>query len=880
MEPDPVSTGVGKTSIGSAIQRREAALSNGAEGGFSCNRHWSEPMHCMPWRRQALPLFLICLPIVLFLCAGASLPVIKGVVLGDDEHPLDGAAIQLYEEFTGRERYVTVSREDGSFAFEDVPPGSYRLVVTHLGYASRTEQVVVLPAGTIDVRVVLASLAVETEEVVVLASRARQLTPITFTNLTAREISLQSSMRDLPVHLASLPSITHYSENGVDMGYTHLRMRGFDQRRVAVSINGMPQNDPEEHNVYWINFFDLQGAIEDIQVQRGAGASFYGSPGIGGAINIIATPYKASPYATAEVGYGTYNTQRYTVEANSGLLGGRTIAFGRFSRLLSDGYRDWSWSQFWRFFGGLTHYGDGHTVTVQAYGGPQRDGLAYSGIAKSANTGSDADRTFNFSGATRDQEYFHQPHVELLHDWQVTPSFTVRQAIFWLQGVGHFDFGGTFRSADYLRLPNAWRDLSADERAQPLYLSAPDVSILFRAALDQWHSGWMPRATLMHDSGETTIGAEARLHRSLRWGRIQEATGVPAGLVGSDNDVRVYSFRGEKIVTSLYGSHLQYLGNLLAVQADLQVSWRRYRIYDEAFFGNAFEKPYLFVNPRIGVTYNPEQPFSAYASIALANREPRMKSLYDGEEAGAGFQPQFATTSTGAYDYGSPVVKPEQLLDVEVGARIKHLRYRAAANVFWMDFRNEIVPSGGLDQFGVPRTGNAGRTRHLGIEVEAAARLLAGLDVYVNATVSQNKFVRFQEFVTLPDYSTQQADRAGNPIAGFPSQVANLGLTYTIKGLTARVSTMFAGRQYIDNGGGRDALGIPSSDLEVDPYTLVNASIRYAFPSRVGLELSLDVNNVLNDRVLLFGNAGFGTPQFFPAATRHMFFSARYTISR
>ena len=91
---------------------------------------------------------------------------------------------------------------------------------------------------------------------------------------------------------------------------------------------------------------------------------------------------------------------------------------------------------------------------------------------------------------------------------------------------------------------------------------------------------------------------------------------------------------------------------------------------------------------------------------------------------------------------------------------------------------------------------------------------------------------------------------------------------------------MFAGRQYIDNGGGRDALGIPSSDLEVDPYTLVNASIRYAFPSRVGLELSLDVNNMLNDRVLLFGNAGFGTPQFFPAATRHMFFSARYTISQ
>ncbi len=840
-------------------------------GGFFCLQRLLAMI-----RRYALLLGLCALPL-------STLAQVVGTVLGDEDQLLEAAAIQLFDRATGQERYAAVTSRDGRFEIGNVRPGRYLLVATYLGYAPHRRPLTVA-SEPVMLRIVLSAMALETPAVVVSTDRARrQLSPITHSNVTARDLALLPGMKDLPANLRRSTSVTYYSENGNDLGYTHLRLRGFGQRRVAVAINGVPQNDPEGHNVYWINFYDLQGTVKDIQLQRGAGSSFYGSAGIGGAINVIASPYEAERYGRIEIGYGSFNTQRYTIEGNTGLLGGKYVAYGRRSHLLTDGYRDWSWSKFWRYFVGITRYGERHTVTLQAYGGPQTDGLAYVGIPKSANKstvtdvyGTKIDRRYNFSESTRDREWFHQPHSELLHEWVAKPSLLFKQTLFWIRGIGHFDFDGSFRSADFLRLPDQWRGLTKNERALPLFLSAPSTQVLFRAALDQYQVGWLPRAIWVHRGGETTVGLEARLHQSLRWGRVQEATGLPAEVVGPRSDYRVYSVRGEKVVASAFGSHLARVHERVAMQADVQLTWRQYRTYDEAFFGNAFRVPYLFVNPRLGVTINPERPVSAYASVALANREPRHKSLYEGEEAGAGATPQFKQTTVGTYDYGAPLVGPERLVDFELGAGVSKTSWRMEVNVYFMQFADEIVPSGGLDQFGVPRTGNADQTRHLGLELEAAARLAPGLDVYGNATISRSRFVRFIEYV-----SPEGVDRANSPIAGFPSPVANVGVTYEWRGLRARTDLLYTGAQYVDNGGGRDGSGANNPDYEVDAHALVNGSLRYTFaqPSPFsGLEVYLDVNNVLNDRVLLYGNAGFGAPQFFPAATRHVFFGARYTL--
>jgi iron complex outermembrane receptor protein len=328
-------------------------------------------------------------------------------------------------------------------------------------------------------------------------------------------------------------------------------------------------------------------------------------------------------------------------------------------------------------------------------------------------------------------------------------------------------------------------------------------------------------------------------------------------------------------------SHLNRISDLWAVQADVQLTYRQYRVWDEAFIGTQFSKPYYFANPRIGITFRPEQSWSGFASLALAHREPRMKSLYDGEEAGAGFEPLFNMDAQGNLDMDKPFIKPERLIDLELGTRWSGEKFRASANVFVMDFQDEIVPSGGLDQYGVPRTGNADRTRHIGLEMEGAVRLAPGLDLAGNATISRNRFISFAEFVTLPDFSTTEIDRASNPIAGFPATSGNMRLDYSKKGFSASIMSSLVGTQYVDNGEGENASGLPQEDLKLEAYMLVDASISYLFSSTgkfAGLKLGLDLNNVLNDEVLTYGNVSFGATQFFPAATRHAFFSARYTL--
>ncbi len=132
--------------------------------------------------------------------------------------------------------------------------------------------------------------------VIITATQAREReTPATFSSFDRQQIVERTTVQDVPAVLSELPSIITYSENGNDIGYTHLTMRGFDERRVAVMVNGVPQNDPEDHIVYWIDMPDLLAYTQNVQVMRGAGSDFYGPPAIGGSINFTTMPISLKP---------------------------------------------------------------------------------------------------------------------------------------------------------------------------------------------------------------------------------------------------------------------------------------------------------------------------------------------------------------------------------------------------------------------------------------------------------------------------------------------------------------------------------------------------------------------------------------------------------
>lgn len=749
----------------------------------------------------------------------------------------------------------------GFFHIEEVPFGEVRLAISHLGYVS-VKQSVQLSTPLLKLDFALRPTLIAAPVTTITATRAREReTPVVFAALQREEIEQRYSTQDLPALLSELPSSTYYSESGNGLGYNYLTIRGFDQRRISVLINGIPQNDPEDHNVYWLDFPDFVSNIEDIQVQRGAGSAFYGPSAIGGSVNILTRSLSPERSITATAGRGSYDTRRYSASLNSGLIGGHYIFQARGSRLQSDGYRDQSWVDFWSYFLSAARHGTSSVTRLNFYGGPIKDHLAYYGVPKdslSSRTG----RRFNSIRRHDEVENFNQPHLELFHDYRLSDHLRLSNALFYIRGSGFFDYDGSWAPFSYFRLTPE-NGFAVNGNPEELYTN----DLLIRAYVDNRQIGWLPQAMWSHGRGELTFGAELRRHRSLHWGRIQKGSGLPEGAVGGG---RYYQYRGAKDIVSLYAHESLQLRDNVNLMLDIQFAHLRYRLYDEKFIGTDFDVPYNFLNPRIGINYNVSENMNIYANVARTSREPRLKNLYDAAEASAlGVTAKFDTLADGSFNFDRPLVKPEVLNDFEVGVGYRSNRLRGALNLFFMDFRDEIIKTGQSDRFGQPITVNADRTLHRGIEISSAIRISDVLELNGNAMMSKNTLKRYLEFEVDSVGTAREIKLDGKPIAGFPDFIANARLTFSRGGLSASLAIQAIGKQYTDN--------YEKEQNAVDAYTVFNgyASYRFGDGSPVaGLTLQFHVQNLFDKLYAMHGEGS----DFFPAAERQVFVNAKYDL--
>jgi iron complex outermembrane receptor protein len=309
---------------------------------------------------------------------------------------------------------------------------------------------------------------------------------------------------------------------------------------------------------------------------------------------------------------------------------------------------------------------------------------------------------------------------------------------------------------------------------------------------------------------------------------------------------------------------------------NLQVAHKRYRFFDEKYVGTEFTLPNTFINPKLGINFNLTNSTNFYTSIARTEREPRLVNYYDAAES-TWSTPQFEQNANGTFNFDNPLAKPEKLNNIEIGFAYTTPRFRANANAFWMDFRDEIVKSGQLDLFGQPVTGNADKTLHSGIELSAAVRPIPTLTIQGNTTLSHNTFKHHTDFS-----SGQAVALDGNRIAGFPDLLANLRATYEHNNMRTSLYLRHVGKQYTDNSEDnrqnptlRNTQGyIP---LVVDPYTTVDLSLSYNLGHQLGLkgfEIRIDINNLFDT---LYETHGEGL-SFFPAATRNILLFTKFEL--
>jgi len=795
---------------------------------------------------------VLMVAVFLGLAGGVQAGAIRGHVEDkDSRQPLPAANITVVGSVIG-----TTTDAQGNYVLSGLPAGKLSLRASLIGYQSQTRQIEMSIGDTLRADFVLLSSVLIGQPVTVTATRGREReTPATFSTMDHETLRDRYTVQDIPVLLSELPSTTYYSESGTGIGYTYLNIRGFDARRIAVMVNGIPQNDPEDHNVYWLDFPDMAASVDDIQVQRGAGSAFYGSPAIGGSVNLTTSSFARERSVSISAGLGSYNTRKYSASVFSGLIDGRYAVHARLSKLLSSGYRDRAWADFNSYFLGVIRYDSTMTTQLNFYGGPISDGLAYYGIAKDAVTDR-ARRRENPIQRPEEIENFSQPHFELMHEWRLSPGVTLSNTLFLVLGDGFFDYDGSWAPLSYFRITPAEGFAVAGD-PDTLYL--PGALIRAQVTNRQW--GWLPRITLHHDNGEVIAGGELRVHRSLHWGRLQWAERIPAGV---SPDYHYYEYRGAKDIVSLYVHLLQDLRPDMKLMASLQYAFNRYRLYDEKFSGTDFTVPYHFLNPRLGMNYNMSDRWNFYSSFGYTSREPRLKNLYDAAEASTpaswgAVVPQFGTDASGTLDFSRPLVKPEALLDVELGGGYVEGDTRLAANIYWMEFTDEIVKSGQIDRFGQPITGNAERTRHTGVEVSCKIPLTPVLEFHATASMSRNRFVRHL------DYSTgSPVSLAENPIAGFPDFMANMRFTVRLARFNGSLSARYVGKQYTDN--------FKNEILTVDPYVVSDLSASYRVENivnNVSIEAKFQVNNVFD---ALYAAYGEGT-QFFVGAERNFFFN-------
>lgn len=805
-------------------------------------------------------LLLLTMVIAVVAVAQPSGSIIGKVFDSETKKPLEDTNILLQGTTIG-----TSSGRDGSFVISAIPAGKYTLSVSYVGYEVKKQSVSIGEGQRVSLEIFLKPTILPGQTVVVSAMLGKEReTPATFSSLRKDEITQRYTFQDIPILLAELPSMTYYSESGNGLGYNYVTLRGFDQRRLSVMINGIPQNDPEDHNVYWLDFPDLLASTQSIQVQRGGGSAFYGPPAIGGSINIITNASSSDKNVSLEMGVGSYDTQRYSVGVNSGLINKRYIVFGRLSRLKSAGYRDQSWSDFSGYFLGAVRYDETMTTQIHFYGGPFKDHLAYYGIAK-ADIKDRSKRKANPITRPEEIENFSQPHYELLHEWKLNDRLTLNNTFFLIEGEGFFDFDASWADTSMLRLTSA----------NGFHPTVNPSNAIVHAFVDNTQIGWLPRMSYDYGVGSFTAGLELRRHRSLHFGTIRWAQNLPSSWKPLETaNFRFYEYRGGKDIASMYLYNMVRLREEMTLMGSLQYVFNRYSLWDEKFVGTDFDVDYHFINPRIGINYNLSDEYNAYVNIAYTSREPRRKNLYDATFSWTGEEPQFQKKVGGGYDFTKPLVKPERLLNLEIGGGYSTDRVTLNANAYWMDFRDEIIKRGQLDLFGQPITGNAEQTRHAGVEIIGTIQLNQHLLLQTNATFSKNYIVEHTSFEKRKNPVTGKRevvaiDLSGNRIAGFPDFLANARLSYQHEPWFASVNVQYVGEWFTDN--------VENPDRKVDAYIVFNAIASYRFGNILGLkgvEIRFQFNNIFD---ALYATHGTGD-EFFPAAERNFFASLKLEL--
>ncbi|MGA1029858.1 MAG: TonB-dependent receptor [Flavobacteriaceae bacterium] len=659
------------------------------------------------------------------------------------------------------------------------------------------------------------------QEVEVQGLRAEDDTPVTFSNVTKENLAGRNLGQDIPILLNFLPGVVTTSDAGAGVGYTGIRVRGSDATRVNVTINGIPYNDAESQGTYWANLPDVASSIQSFQLQRGVGTSTNGSGAFGASLNLQTDWLSPDAYAEIASSAGSFNTQKNTLRFASGLLNNHFVFSGRLSKINSAGYVDRASANMKGYTFQLAYKDEKRLLKGVAFGGHEITYQAWYGLDKETLK---SNRTYNPAG----EIYSPQGVLTGFYDNQVDNYAQDHFQLHWkelLQNAWTFSLGlnYTYGRGFYEEYNDLWYDqnvsFSGNTNFSYLQLNPTKQGELTIDATENITQKWLDNDYYVVTLGLQRQGNKAKWNLgalyslydgdhfgSLIWGQ-QLGEALPTH--------RFYESNGLKKEASSFAKLNYELTDLIKAYVDLQLRHVSYKTNGTLNGPRNFavDEAFTFFNPKLGMTYRVAENKRWYTSYAKAQREPNRTD----------------------YENGNP--KPETLHDIELGWRQESTRFNWQANIYWMEYKDQLVLTGARDEVGYPIRENVGKSRRLGVEIEAKAKLSQVWLWQPNVALSSNKNInfKFQRDGKIVDLGTTNLSYspsviAGNALVYAPSTAFQIG-----------VLSKYVGRQYMGNIDAETSLleGYFTSDINV-VYLFQNLSWAKE------VQLSLLLNNIFN----------------------------------
>lgn len=720
----------------------------------------------------------------------------------------------------------TTSDDQGYFEFKNVPSGKQTLIVRFLGFAEEKKELDLTADATVDF--LLNESAQITDEVVVFATRAKENSPTAFSNVSKEVIQKQNFGQDMPFVLNWTPSLVTTSDAGAGIGYTGVRIRGTDATRINVTINGIVLNDAEEQGVYWVDIPDIATSTQNIQIQRGVGTSTNGAGAFGASINLQTNTRRDQPYADVINSFGSFGTHRHTVGVGTGLK--NKFAFdGRMSLIGSDGYVDRATSDLKSYYLSGGYYGNKTMVKAIVFGGKEITYQSWYGVPESRlnnDPGSlqatiadegwnpqqaqnllNSGRTFNAYTYANQIDNYAQDHYQLHLSHQVNDRLTANAALHYTYGRGFYEEYKYNRTlADY---GIADAIIGSD--------TVRTTDLVRRLWLDNRFYGATWSLNYQKEKWNSVFGGAYNKYDGDHYGEViwaQVATTIPPFY-------RYYFNNGQKTDFNIFLKNSMELASKLYGFVDLQYRRVDYNAkgIEDGGVNVDFRTNYNFFNPKVGLTYSLTPDQQIYGSYSVGNREPVRSDFV---QAIVGQQPQ-----------------NETLYDVEAGWRLRKNNLALNVNYYFMDYKNQLVLTGKLNNVGSPIRTNVASSYRTGVEIDGGIRFNEHFSWNANLTLSQNNIKNFTEVlydygVNYDEYNEVDREHKDSDIAFSPNVIAgSVFLYHPIKNLELGLLTKYVGLQYLDN--------TSNKSRSIDPYFINDLRLTYTLKPNWMREFSVSL---------------------------------------